>query len=168
MDVPQALMMNPQAEKLAEVAERIERDLKRFDEIAIIAAQIAPVRERESAPHGLARVLAKLRRWLIPQPSAREEETRRFDEVQRRLESLEKCGAAMARAAAQQAADAREWELNAKLAVLAGDDDLARYALHRKREALDLAATYERQAATISAAMAEYTSALAAIKASSR
>ncbi|WP_437504401.1 PspA/IM30 family protein [Sorangium sp. So ce1099] len=161
-------MMNPQAEKLAEVAERIERNLKRFDEIAIIAAQIAPVRERESAPHWLARVLAKLRRCLTPQPSAREEETRRFDEVERRLGALEKCGAAMAREAAQQAANAREWELNAKLAVRAGDDDLARYALYRKLEALHRAATLEQQAATISAAMAEYTSALAAIKACSR
>ncbi|WP_437926333.1 hypothetical protein WMF37_46070 [Sorangium sp. So ce291] len=74
----------------------------------------------------------------------------------------------MARAAAQEAANAREWERNAKLAVRAGDDDLAREALYRKREALDLAATHEQQAATISAAMAEYTSALAAIKASSR
>ncbi|MGK3969287.1 PspA/IM30 family protein [Sorangium sp. So ce118] len=167
MDVPQALMMNPQAEKLAEVAERIERDLKRFDEIAIIAAQIAPVRERESAPHGLARVLARLRRCLIPRPSAREEEARRFDEAQRRLESLEKRGAAMARAAAQETANAKEWECCAKLAVRAGDDDLAREALCRKRESLDRAATLERQAATMSAAMVEYTSALAAIKASS-
>lgn len=160
--------MDPQAGKLAEVAARLERDLKRFDELAIIAAQIAPVRERESAPHGLARVLAKLRRWLIPRPSPREEETRRFDEVQRRLESLEKYGAAMARAAAQEAANVKEWELNAKLAVRAGDDDLARHALSWKREALERAATLERQAATISAAMAEFTSALAAIKASSR
>ncbi|WP_438005997.1 hypothetical protein WME89_46290 [Sorangium sp. So ce321] len=160
--------MNPQADKLAEVAERIERDLKRFDDVAILAAQIAPARGRESPPHGLARVLAKLRQCLIPRPSAREEEARRFDEAERRLESLEKCGAALARAAAQEAANAKEWELNAKLAVRAGDDDLAREALCRKRETLDLAATLERQAATISAAMAEYTSALAAIKAASR
>ncbi|WP_437657354.1 PspA/IM30 family protein [Sorangium sp. So ce1182] len=160
--------MNPQTDKLAEVAERIERDLKRFDDVAILAAQIAPARGRESSPRGLARVLAKLRRCLIPQPSAREEEARRFDEAERRLESLEKHRAAMARAAAQEAADAREWERNAKLAVRAGDDDLAREALRVKREALDRAATFERQAATISAAMAEYTSALAAIKASSR
>ncbi|WP_437305465.1 PspA/IM30 family protein [Sorangium sp. So ce388] len=161
-------MMNPQAEKLAEVAERIERDLRRFDVIAIIAAQIAPVGERESSPHGFARVLAKLRRCFIPRPSAREEEARRFDEVQRRLESLEKYGAALARAAAQQTANAREWECCAKLAVRAGDDDLAREALCRKREELDRAATHEQQAAAIAAAMAEYTSAIAALKASSR
>ena len=165
-------MMNPQAQKLAEIADRIERDLKRVDEIAIIAAKSAPVREPvregEGAPHGLARVLAKLRLCLRPRPSAREEETRRFDEVQRRLESLEKCGAALARAAAQQTANAREWECRAKLAVRAGDDDLAREALCRKRAELDGAAKLERQAATISAAMAEYTSAVAAIKASSR
>ncbi|XYH96628.1 PspA/IM30 family protein [Sorangium sp. So ce1128] len=168
MDVPQALMMNSQAEKLAELAERIERNLKRIDEIAIIAAQIGPVRERESAPHGLARVIAKFRRCFISQPSAREEETHRFDEVERRLESLEEYGAALARAAAQETANAEEWERNAKLSVRAGDDDLAREALCRKREALDLAATLEQQAATISAAMAEYTSAFAVIKASSR
>ncbi|WP_437621357.1 PspA/IM30 family protein [Sorangium sp. So ce1151] len=160
--------MDPQAEKLAEVAGRIERDLKRFDEIAIIAAQIAPVGERESSPHGLARVLAKLRRCLIPRASVREEQTRRFDEVQRRLESLEKYGATLARAAAQETANAKEWECCAKLAVRAGDDVLAREALYVKREALKRAATLEQQAATISAAMAEYTSAIAAIKASSR
>ncbi|KYG08136.1 hypothetical protein BE21_25415 [Sorangium cellulosum] len=88
--------------------------------------------------------------------------------MERRLESLEEYGAALAREAEQHAANAGEWERRAELAVLAGDDDLARDALSLQREALQRASSLERQAATISAAMAEYTSALAALKASSR
>ncbi|WP_434045019.1 MULTISPECIES: hypothetical protein [Sorangium] len=74
----------------------------------------------------------------------------------------------MAREAAHQAANADQREQTAKLAVQAGDDVLAREALGRKREARALAATLELQATTIFAAMEEYTSALAVIKASSR
>ncbi|WP_437810008.1 PspA/IM30 family protein [Sorangium sp. So ce1078] len=159
--------MKSQAEQFAELARRIDRELQRFDDVAAIAGRLAPARARETGPHWLARALAELRRRLTAQPSAREE-TRRLDEVQRRLESLEKHGAALARNAAQQTANADEWERIAKLSVRAGDDGLAREALDRKREALNLAATLARQAETISAAMAEYTSALAVIKASSR
>ncbi|WP_437965965.1 hypothetical protein WMF04_41070 [Sorangium sp. So ce260] len=160
--------MKSQAEQLAELARRIDLDLKRFDDVAAIAGHIEPARARETAPPWLARIFAKLRHRLTAHSSASDEETRRLDEVQRRLESLEKCGNALAREAACRTANADEWERNAKLAVRAGDDDLAREALHQKREALELAATLERQAVTISKAMAEYTSAVAAIKASSR
>ncbi|KYF66067.1 PspA/IM30 family protein [Sorangium cellulosum] len=154
--------------KLAELAGRIERDLKRIDDIAPGIARLEPARARETVPHRLVRAFARLRRRLYSQPSAGEERARGFEEVQRRLESLERYGAALAREAALQAANAVEWERNAKLAVRAGDEVLAREALFRKREALALAATLEQQAAIIATAMVEYTSALAVIKASSR
>ncbi|WP_437287443.1 hypothetical protein [Sorangium sp. So ce406] len=160
--------MESQHEKLAELAGRIERDLKRIDDIARGIAQLERARAREAAPHWLARAFARLRRRLYSRPSAGEERARGFEEVQRRLEALERYGAALAREAAHQAANAAEWERNAKLAVRAGDDVLAREALCRKRESLHLAAALEQQAATIARAMAEYTSALAVIKASSR
>ncbi|WP_437530931.1 hypothetical protein WME79_00640 [Sorangium sp. So ce726] len=159
--------MDSQAEKLAELAERFERYLKRIDDAAV-AARLKPVRAPERVPHWLTRVLSKLRRGLTAQPSAEDEGARRFEEAQRCLESLEKYGAKLAQGAAWEAANAREWERNAKLAVRAGNDDLARHALCLQREALERASMLDRQAATISAAMAEYTSALAAIKASSR
>ncbi|WP_437317337.1 PspA/IM30 family protein [Sorangium sp. So ce385] len=159
--------MASQGEKFAELAERIERELKRMNDGAAAAARLGPARARETAPSWLARVLSRFRRRKDP-PNAGDEGARRFDEVERRLESLEQYGAALAREAAQHAANAGEWERRAELAVLAGDDDLARDALSRQREALQRASSLERQAATISAAMAEYTSALAAIKASSR
>ncbi|WP_437798280.1 PspA/IM30 family protein [Sorangium sp. So ce693] len=160
--------MDSHAEKFAKIAERIERELKRIDEAAVADARLEPVRARERGPHWLARVLSNFRHGLKAQPSAEDEGARRFEAAQLRLESLEKYGAELARAAAQQAANADEWERRAMLAVRAGDDDLARKALSWQREALERASTLERQAATISAAMAEYTSALAAIKASSR
>ncbi|WP_437914422.1 hypothetical protein WME73_00700 [Sorangium sp. So ce302] len=159
--------MDSHAEKFAKLAERIERDLKRIDD-ARVAARLKPVQAPERVPHWFTRVLSKLRRGPKAQPSAEDEGARRFEEAQRRLESLERYGAELARAAAQEAANAREWELRAMLAVRAGDDVLAREALCRQREALEGASAHERQAAAISAAMAEYTSALAAIKASPR
>ncbi|WP_437724770.1 PspA/IM30 family protein [Sorangium sp. So ce861] len=159
--------MASQGEKFAELAERIERELKRMNDVAADAARLGPARARETAPSWFARVFSRVRRGKA-RPGAGDEEARRFDEVERRLESLEQYGAALAREAAQHAANAGEWERRAELAVLAGDDALARDALSRQREALQRASSLERQAATISAAMAEYTSALAAIKASSR
>ncbi|WP_437335322.1 PspA/IM30 family protein [Sorangium sp. So ce394] len=159
--------MASQGEKFAELAERIERELKRMDDAAAAAARLGPARARETAPSWFARVFSRLRRRK-DQPSAGDEGARRFDEVERRLESLEQYGAALAREAAQHAANAGEWERRAELAVLAGNDDVAREALSRQREAHHRASSLERQAATISAAMAEYTSALAALKASSR
>ncbi|KYG02265.1 hypothetical protein BE20_51245 [Sorangium cellulosum] len=160
--------MASQGEKFAELAERIERELKRMNDAAAAAAPLGPARARETAIPWFARVLSRVRRRSKEQPNAGDEEARRFDEVERRLESLEKYGAALAREAEQHAANAGEWERRAELAVLAGDDDLAREALSRQREALHRASSLERQAATISAAMAEYTSALAVLKASSR
>ncbi|WP_437743633.1 hypothetical protein WMF39_00695 [Sorangium sp. So ce1504] len=159
--------MDSHAEKFAKLAERIERELKRIDDAAV-AARLTPVRAPEREPHWFTRVLSKLRRGLKAQPSAEDEGARRFEEAQRRLESLERYGAELARAAAQEAANAREWERRAMLAVRAGDDVIAREALCRQREALECASALERQAATISAAMAEYTSALADIKAFAR
>jgi phage shock protein A len=159
--------MDPQAEKLAEIAERIERDLKRINDASAISAQRSATGSHGAAPGPLARVLARFRRGSKTQPIQGGEDPR-FSEVQRRLESLEKHRVALTREATQQRTNADKWERNAKLAVRAGDDDLAREALSRKREALDTAAALEREAETISAAVAEYTSALAIIKASSQ
>ena len=158
--------MDLQTEKLAEIAGRIEPDLKRFDDLVTVATQRVSARSPQAAPGLLARVLARLRLGPKTHRPPSKAEDPRFHEVQRHLELLEKARTALVRDVVYQTANADEWEKRAKLAVQAGDDDLAWEALGRSREALDLAAKLERQAGTISAALAEYTSAVAALKAS--
>lgn len=139
------------SDELGEIADRIECDLRRFDTIVARARDRDPVSPRAAAPGLFARVLARLRRSRRSRPIPDHDEDARFADIQRRLELIEERGAALLREAARHTANADEWERHAKLAIHAGDDGLAREALGRKREALDIAASLRRHAETVSA-----------------
>lgn len=143
-------------QKLADIAARFDAQIARMDDL--VGQTRPPAHDRRPAPTAASTSRSLLER--LRSSSA----TSRWEAVTQRTSELERFRRVLLRNATQARRNADEWERCAALAVKAGDDDLAREALHRRREHLHETAELDARAKQLADVLNELQASLDEIK----